>query len=92
MEIILTPEELQSLGLRNSIIGQKQAELQIISREKELYQRDLLQKYELDVSKKYSIDPRGVISLVEGAKNGDDKGTGNDLIGEGIPAEPQAGA
>jgi len=73
-EIILTEQELQSLALRSNLIFQAQANLQILSREKEFYQKELYEKYKLDINKKYSIDNRGVVT--EG-KNADDKGTNN---------------
>ena len=68
-EVILSKEDLTNINIRANIIQQKQIELQIIMREKELFHKELLTKYNLESSKKYDIDARGVITEIQNADN-----------------------
>lgn len=73
-EKVLTQEEMQNLKFRSGIVQSKRLELQLIERESQIFQRDLLKKYGIDPSKKFEIDARGVIKEIVDANN---KGTDN---------------
>ena len=51
----LTSDEIRALNVRNNIIMSKQAELSLLMRENDLFQKEIYAKYELDPTKKYNI-------------------------------------
>lgn len=55
-------EERENIGIRNAMIQQKQNELMILTREREVYVIEALNKKGLDPKKKYSWDEKGYIS------------------------------
>lgn len=55
MKIKLTPEEQQSIKIRETLILQKKNELIILEREKLFFNHELLTKKGLDPNKKYEF-------------------------------------
>ena len=59
----LTKEELQEIQNRKSLIRGKQIEVNLLSREMNMYTAALFSKYKLDDKKNYEITPEGEIVI-----------------------------